>query len=544
MTWDFRTFQTKPRIRPFLQSRLGTSKITSLSLNDSTVQLERPYPDLAWVQALFTFEAAAGKASGVVRLVPVLTSNGRLEWKAHTVLTNLEGLRGFPEKIGSLRDQLPNHGKWLEKRRREIEFLDEEPKVIIVGAGQSGLEIAARLKYLDVPALVVERHPRIGHNWRTRYEALCLHDSVWYDHMPYIPFPPSWPVYTPAMKLADWLESYAHSLELNVWTSSDIARAEQDETTKKWTITIRRGEAGQERTFTVDHLVCALGIGGGFPRMPVYAGMEQFSGRIIHSAHHKTARDHIGKKVVVVGSCTSAHDICAEHAEQGIDVTMVQRSPTYIMSTKEGIPRLLAIYSENGPPTDVADRINASYPNPLMKLMHQRLVKDIAEADKDILQGLERVGFKLGWGEDGSGFLYLAWKKAGGYYLDVGASQMIIDGKIKLKNDSLIDHFTETGISFQDGSELKCDVVIFATGYDQPRDAVIRLLGGKFSDKVKPIWGLNDEGEFNGNWRDLGVPNLWYMIGNLALCRFHSKHLAMQIKALQEGVWDGSRYTA
>ncbi|EPQ61348.1 flavin-containing monooxygenase, partial [Gloeophyllum trabeum ATCC 11539] len=545
MTWDFRTFQSKSRIKRFLQDRLTASQCSSFELNATTVKLETPYPDLAWVQGLFTFDVVDGRASGVFRLVPVPTSSGDIQWKAHSVLTNLEDLKGFPEKIGPLRDQLPNHGKWLDKRRREIEFIDQDPKVIIVGGGQSGLEVAARLKHLDIPTLVVERHPRIGHNWRTRYEALCLHDPVWYDHMPYLPFPPSWPVYTPAMKLADWLESYAHHLELNVWTSSEVVRAEQDDSTKKWTVTINRLDSGDKRVFIVDHLICALGIGGGKPRMPIYPGMDQFKGRITHSAQHKSAKDHVGKKVVIVGSCTSAHDIAAEHAEHGVDVTMVQRSPTYIMSTKEGMPRLLGpLYSENAPPTDVADRINASFPNPLMKLMHQRVVKDIAEADKDILDGLSRRGFKLGWGEDGSGFLYLAWKRAGGYYLDVGASQMIIDGKIKLKSDSLMDHFTSSGIKFQDGSELPCDVVIFATGYDDPRDAVIRILGNKVSSTLKPIWGLSDEGEINGAWRDLGIPNLWYMMGNLALCRFHSKHLALQIKALEEGIWDGTRYSA
>ncbi|TFK48074.1 FAD/NAD(P)-binding domain-containing protein [Heliocybe sulcata] len=545
MTWDFRIFQSTPAIRSFLNDRLARSKLSSFKLNDATVELQRPWHDIAWIQALFSFEADAGRASGVVRLVPIPTSDGKLTWKAHAVLTNLEELKGFPEKTGPHREPLPNHGKWLEKRQREIDFVDEEPKVLIIGGGQSGLEIAARLKYLNVPSLIVERHPRIGHNWRTRYEALCLHDPVWYDHMPYLPFPPTWPVYTPAMKLADWLESYAHHLELNVWTSSTITKINQDDKTKKWTVVVQRGENGPERTFTVEHLVFALGFGGGEPRRPKYPGMDEFEGKIIHSAQHKTARDHVGKKVVVIGACTSAHDICAEHVEHGVDVTMFQRNPTYIMTTKRGMPLLLgSLYSETAPPTDTADRINASFPNPLMKLMHQRVTRDIAEADKELLDGLQKAGFKLGWGEDGSGFLYLAWKRAGGYYLDVGASQLIIDGKIKLKNDSPIERFTKTGIKFENGSELPADVVITATGYDDPRTAALRLLGDKAADKLRPIWGISEEGEINGAWRDIGIPNLWYMMGNLAMCRFHSKHLALQIKARLEGAWNGDRYSA
>jgi len=262
----------------------------------------------------------------------------------------------------------------------------------------------------------------------------------------------------------------------------------------------------------------------------------------LHSSQHGKATDHTGKKVVVIGACTSGHDICADYYEHGIDVTMFQRSPTYIMTVKEGMPRLLvSVYSENGPPIDIADKITASFPHKLVKLMHQRLVQDIAAADKETLDGLRKRGFKLGWGEDNSGFVLLAWSKGGGYYLDVGASQLIIDGKIKLKNDSPIERFTHNGLKFENGSELLADVVVFATGYGDARDPIRKICGDDIGDKCKRIWGLNDEKEINGVWRDLGIPNLWSMMGNLALCRFHSKHVALQIKAIEEKKF-GTRY--
>lgn len=123
---------------------------------------------------MFDFETDSGIASGIARLVP--TANG--EWKAHTIFTNLEDLKGFPEKIGPLRNSVTNHGKWEENRKKEAEFVDKQPTVLIVGGGQSGLDVAARLKALNVSSLVVERNPRIGDNWRTRYESLTLHDPV------------------------------------------------------------------------------------------------------------------------------------------------------------------------------------------------------------------------------------------------------------------------------------------------------------------------------------------------------------------------------
>ncbi|KAG6326957.1 hypothetical protein ID866_12132, partial [Astraeus odoratus] len=350
--------------------------------------------------------------------------------------------------------------------------------------------------------------------------------------MPYLPFPPSWPVYTPALKLADWLESYAEVLELNVWTSTKVASVEPGEKDKKWDVKVVRDD-GRERVFSVNHVVFALGFGNGKLKMPDIPGREEFKGQILHSSQHRSARDHLGKKVVVIGS---SHDLCSDYVDHGVGVTMVQRGPTYIMSTKEGIPRLIGgLYNEGGPPTDLADRLGASFPNHAAKLLHQRTTKDIAEADKNLLDGLRKVGFKLTFGEDGSGPLLLALKKVGGCYFDVGASQRIIDGQIKLKSDGPIARFTPTGLLFEDGSTLDADVILFATGYGDAREAYLQLLPSHLHDAVQPIWGVNEEGEINSAWREIGgrgpegkkLAGLWSMMGNLAMCRFHSKHMAM-----------------
>lgn len=176
LTWDFRTFEGKSAVSKFLQDQLGVfnPQQDTFALQRDLVELQQPYPDIAWIQAFFNFDTNVGHASGVFRLVPLPGG----AWKAHVIYTNLEDLKGFPERIGSLRNYEPNHGKWAAKREREREFLDEEPTVVVVGGGQSGLEIAARLKMLGMNALVVERNQRIGDNWRKRYAALCLHDPV------------------------------------------------------------------------------------------------------------------------------------------------------------------------------------------------------------------------------------------------------------------------------------------------------------------------------------------------------------------------------
>lgn len=176
LTWDFRTFEGKDAVSKFLQDQLPVfgPEPDTFSLQQDRTELQRPFEDIAWIQALFKFDTNVGHSSGVFRLVPLPDGT----WKAHVVFTNLEDLKDFPERTGLLRNFQPDHGKWATKREREREFLDEEPSVVIVGGGQSGLDVAARLKMLGINALVVERNQRIGDNWRKRYAALCLHDPV------------------------------------------------------------------------------------------------------------------------------------------------------------------------------------------------------------------------------------------------------------------------------------------------------------------------------------------------------------------------------
>ncbi|KAH7917131.1 hypothetical protein BV22DRAFT_1042454 [Leucogyrophana mollusca] len=210
------------------------------------------------------------------------------------------------------------------------------------------------------------------------------------------------------------------------------------------------------------------------------------------------------------------------------------------MSLEKGIPKMLApIYWEGGPPTDIADQIYASYPNPLMRLLRQRTVKEIAELDNDLLDGLRARGFKLL--ENSAGFLQLAWSRNGGYYLNFGTSDRIVDGTIKLKSDSLLSHFTPTGLAFEDGSKIDADTVILATGFSDARMAYRVLLGDELGSKVSRMGGLDEEGEHIGLWREVGLPGLWCMTGALVFSRTYSKHVALQIKAQEEGLF-GTRY--
>src|SRR5688572_16712997 len=213
------------------------------------------------IEALFHFETAVGRGNGVLRLPADKPS------QAWVLSTSLEELKGFEEKIGGRRptgeEYAHNFGgdNWLDQRTRSQAYLDRDPTVLVVGGGQAGLAIAARLGQLNVDTLVVDKHERIGDNWRKRYHSLALHNQIQVNHLPYMPFPPTWPKYIPKDMLANWFEAYAWSLQLNVWTSTEFVGGTFDEATGRWKAVVRRAD-GSERTLTPRHVIFANGVSG------------------------------------------------------------------------------------------------------------------------------------------------------------------------------------------------------------------------------------------------------------------------------------------
>lgn len=394
---------------------------------------------------------------------------------------------------------------------------------------------------LGLDTLVIDTEKAVGDNWRRRYHQLVLHDPVWYDHMPYINFPPNWPVFTPKDKLAEFFESYVKLLELNVWVDTTLEASSWDEGKKRWTITVQRTKpdgSSELRTFHPKHVIQATGHSGKM-NFPPMKGLSNFKGNLFcHSSQFKGATaGSNGKKAVVVGSCNSAHDIAQDFYEKGYDVTMVQRSTTCIVSSGAVAEIALGgLYDETGPPVEDADMFFHSIPSEVLKALQIKVTDLQAKYDAKTLEGLERAGFALDRGPSGAGLLMKYFQRGGGYYIDVGASQLIIDGKVKIKQGQEIDEVLEHGLRFADGSELAADEIVFATGYQNMRTQAREMFGNEVADRVGDIWGFDEQGEFRTIWRKTGHPGFWFMGGNLALCRYYSKILALQIKAQEEGI--------
>jgi putative flavoprotein involved in K+ transport len=470
-------------------------------------------------------------------------------------LTTLLELKGHEEPQGTRRPMGAEHGaqpgrlSWLERRQQEEAAFGTttQPYVLIVGGGQGGLALGARLRQLGVPALIVERNARPGDSWRKRYKTLCLHDPVWYDHLPYLDFPKNWPVFSPKDKIADWLEMYAKVMELTFWGSTTCTRATYDEAAGEWTVVVDRD--GEEITLRPKHLVLATGMSGR-PNLPSYEGMDVFRGDQHHSSQHPGPDAYRGKKAVVIGSNNSAHDICAALWEGGVDVTMVQRSTTHIVKSQSLMEIALGdLYSEravaSGVTTNKADLIFASLPYRIMHTFQIPVYDAIRKQDADFYARLETAGFMLDYGDDDSGLFMKYLRRGSGYYIDVGASELVADGSIKLVSGVDVVRLTETSVVLSNGVELPADVVVYATGYGSMNGWAAELISQEVADKVGKCWGLGsgttkDPGPWEGEQRNMWKPTqqeaLWFHGGNLHQSRHYSQFLSLQLKARYEGI--------
>lgn len=539
-SWNIVTFEGRDAIAAMLREALPRTRPGRWTVDGEASSAD------GVIEAWIGFETETARGHGHLRLK---------DGKCWTLLTAITELKGHEERRGSTREMGAEHGStpgrqsWAERRAKEAVELGTtvQPYVLVVGGGQGGIGLGARLRRLGVPAIVIDKNDRPGDAWRNRYKSLCLHDPVWYDHLPYLPFPDHWPVFSPKDKIGDWLEMYTKVMDLNYWTRTEASSARYDEAAAEWTVEVVRD--GQPVTLRPKHLVMATGVSG-FPNLPDYPGMDRFGGTQHHSSRHPGGTEWAGKRCVVIGSNNSAHDICADLWENGADVTMVQRSSTHIAKSdtlmKLGLGKL---YSEEavaaGMTTDKADMTFASTPYRIMHESQIPLYREIAEQDAPLYAALEKAGFMLDWGDDGSGLFMKYLRRGSGYYIDVGASEMVADGRIKLRSGVDVAEITEGGVRLGDGSELPADLIVYATGYGSMNGWVAKLVSQEVADRVGKCWGLGSgttkdpgpwEGELRNMWKPTAQPGLWFHGGNLHQSRHYSLYLALQLKARLEGI--------
>jgi cation diffusion facilitator CzcD-associated flavoprotein CzcO len=537
LSWNIQTINGGDAILQELKAHAGAAAPSGFKIDP-----DRAAPRLVTragtdaIEAIFKFETVQGRGSGILRLTG--DAGDSTTMKGWTLLTALDELKGFEEQQGMSRPRGQSYSRdfrgpnWLDLRKAAALYADRDPDVLVVGGGQAGLSIAARLTQLRIDTLIVDREARIGDNWRNRYHALTLHNQVQVNHLPYMLFPPNWPVYIPKDKLANWFEAYVESMELNYWTATEFESGAYDEADGRWSVVLRRAD-GTKQTMHPRHVVMATGVSG-VPNLPDIPGLENFSGMVLHSSRYGDGEAWQGKKALVIGTGNSGHDIAQDLYSSGVDVTLVQRSPTLITNIEPSAQLAYAAYNEGT--LEDNDLIATSMPLVLAKQSHVMLTEQSKKFDQPLLEGLERVGFKLDFGDGGTGWQFKYLTRGGGYYFNVGCSDLVASGEIRLRQFSDIGEFVPVGARMKSGETLAADLIVLATGYKPWEYLVRRLFGDGVAARVGPIWGFGAGQELRNMYTRTAQPGLWFIAGSLAQCRINSKYLALQIKAIEEGL--------
>jgi len=538
LSWQLQTISGAKDILNSLPAAATKAGISAITLDPQATAprlVTRAGSDA--IEAFFTFTTDAAHCRGILRLNA--DDSQPDHYRAWTLFTAIDALIGFEEKTDRNRPTGQSYSRdfrgpnWLDKRLAAASYENHDPAVLVVGGGQAGLAIAARLTQLGIDTLIVDKNSRVGDNWRNRYHALTLHNQLHVNHLPYMPFPPTWPTYIPKDMLALWFESYAAAMELNFWTQCEVTKASYDDKTERWRVALRTADGGK-RHMSPRHMIMATGVSG-IPNLPKIDSLSAFQGPAVHSSQYHDGEDWSGKHAIVIGCGNSGHDISQDLYSSGAKVTMIQRSPSLVVNIEPSAQFPYKLYDEDRS-TDECDFITTSMPTPLVKQAHRHFTKAARETDKALLDGLENIGFKLDFGDDDTGWQFKYLTRGGGYYFNVGCSDLLAEGKIDLVQFDQIDQFTDHGMVMKDARKIDADIVIMATGYKPQEYLVSKLFGDEIAARIGPIWGFGDGMELRNMYCQTGQPGLWFIAGSFAQCRIYSKYLALQIKALEEGI--------
>ncbi len=251
----------------------------------------------------------------------------------------------------------------------------------------------------------------------------------------------------------------------------------------------------------------------------------------MHSSRYEDGESWTGKRALVIGTGNSGHDIAQDLHSSGAAVTLVQRSPTLVTNIEPSAQLAYAAYNEGS--LEDNDLIATSMPLTLAKRSHVLMTEQSKELDKPLLDGLARRGFKLDFGDGGTGWQFKYLTRGGGYYFNVGCSDLVASGAVALKQFSDIETFVSEGARLKNGETVEADLIVLATGYRPQEELVKKLFGEAMAQRVGPIWGFGDGQELRNMYTRTPQPGLWFIAGSLAQCRINSRYLALQIKAIE-----------
>jgi|688.fasta_scaffold18958_2 putative flavoprotein involved in K+ transport len=548
LTWSLTTLSGRQALAAPLARGLASMRARDFQIDENRSPprvVERA--GVRAVEAILKFDTETGEAAALLRLR--VLPDGDISRTAWTLHTALEAIRDHDEQTLRERREEPvyqrewNGPNWLERRNIASRFEDREPTVLIVGGGHAGLSVAARLNQLGIDNLVVDPMERIGDNWRRRYRALKLHNQFHSNHLPYMPFPSTWQRYLPKDRIANWFEAYVECMDIHFWTRTRLTRARRLDGSGQpgatsgdhWEAYVQRAD-GTERVLRPRHIILATGVSGA-AKIPGIPTLDRFAGRVEHSSAFADGASWRGKSVMVIGTGTSAHDVAQELHGQGARPVMVQRNPTMVIEIEPSAQLYDGVFLGDGPSIEDRDLINTSMPLPIMLQGHRTLTSQARRQDRPLLDALEKVGFRLSSGVDGTGWPYLFRSRGGGYYFNVGCSNLIASGEIGLIQYDDIESFEANGARMKNGSLIEIELIVLGTGYHGLEHTVAGFFGNEVANRVGAVWGFDPAtAELRNMWTRTAQPGLYFTGGAFSQCRAYSKYLALQIQAQELGL--------
>ncbi|PVH81485.1 FAD/NAD(P)-binding domain-containing protein [Cadophora sp. DSE1049] len=525
LTGTLRTFYSASSISTAWRETTKRAKAGSYILDPASARIVPLPQGSSWIETRFAFETNATPqttCTGIMNLVPGLDGKWRI-WVLRSILEQLKSA-GNVDSLEPVGDVNGTTNGYHEPTHYDC---------VIIGGGQAGLSTAGRMKALGISYVVLDKNQNIGDNWKTRYRSAKLHTSREYAHLPFErTFSSRYQEFLSKDDMAEGYQIWVAKFDINVWLDTMPISGTWDSTKETWTLQIRR--EGNEQSITCSYIVVAGGAGGQVPKMPSYPNREAFDGAVLHSAEYRDASQWKGKHGIVIGTANTAHDVAVDMVEAGLSsVTMIQRSKTYVLPVEYYMKISSLSYNATNP-TTTADRSSQTQPLAILDLISQVALHTSARQEPERFDALERAGFILDrWGS----IQHCLYARGGGHYIDVGGSEMVAKGLIKVKSDALPTRYLKDGLEFSDGTHLKADVIVFATGFEgNMRYLVKEIFGDELAELMGDYWGLDREGELKGAFKPCGHPAMWYHGGTIGQARYYSRFLALQIKARSLGM--------
>ncbi|CZR66950.1 related to flavin-containing monooxygenase [Phialocephala subalpina] len=522
MTGQVRTFYGSARIKEHWTSY--AQKNQPHNFRASAGRISRPTPNSSWVDVSFTFVTRqeadlVGNCSGIISFLPSEDKTGWKVWMLRTLLENFEG-HGHPD------DPSPIFQASTTATKLSVQ-LKHEVSVLIIGAGQAGLSLAGRLGALSIPYLLLEKESEIGWSWTGKYDGVRQHTIREMNNLPFDrTYKATDPDLLPAKIVAEGFQNYVKKYNINVWLPAEVEKCERDSGELGWIVSVLY--SGEIHVVKAKHLVLSMGAGRSVPNPPTISNSGSFKGAILDIGTYKNSTSWKGKKGVVVGSATGAHDVAQDMLDNGLSsIMMIQRGKTPVFPMEWCAVGQAALYNLDIPPP-VADRLESTTPLKISREVLKTHFAAAAAAEHERFDALERIGFRV----DREAVLYdWIFLRGGGYYIDVGTSARIANGDIKVKSGDAIRRFVENGLEFESGDVVEADVVVFATGYQRdPRLQAASIVGQEVAKSMRISKGLDEDGELEGTMIPVGKA-LWLMSGAVSMARWNSRFIALQIQA-------------